>query len=58
MEALGDSTVENPLILNWNGHEYHVNKPLDQSGHYVDLHVVKKIIEQHNELVEALTDLR
>ncbi|MFN7611083.1 MAG: hypothetical protein ACK5QX_09150 [bacterium] len=44
-QVLINNTLDNPLVLKWDGKEYKVNKPLDQSGKYVDQTIAVELFD-------------
>lgn len=52
------NTIDNPLILNWKEGEYKVNKPLDQSGEYVDKSFAQALQDRNAQLEEENEELK
>lgn len=50
------NTVTNPLILSYSN-EYKVNKPLDQTGKYVDLEIANELLENEKTNVSTIQHL-
>jgi hypothetical protein len=48
------NTIDSPLILNDTKYGYKVNKPLDQSGEYVDKQFAEKLKKDNAALLDAL----
>lgn len=48
--STASNNILSPLKLSWNGSEYKVNKPNDQSGEYVD----KKIVDEMYEICKEI----